>query len=182
MVEVAYGFCHCGCGEQAPIARDNDRRFGWVKGEPKRFLRGHSRRGVHKVGHVERDCGYETPCHIWQGYIAPNGYGRLSDDGRSTFAHIPAWEAVNGPVPDGLELDHLCRNPPCVNPDHLEAVTHAENMQRSVRCVMTPESVGEVRRLLDQGLTGREIGRRLGVHDRIVSYIKCDKRWVGVGA
>lgn len=101
--------------------------------------------------------------------------------GRETFAHIYEWEKVNGPTPDGLELDHLCRNPSCCNPAHLEAVTHAENMRRAPRCVMTAESVSEVRRLLRDGHTGRDVGRRLGVHERIVSSIKCGKAWVGVG-
>lgn len=54
-----------------------------------------------------------------------------ADSGRKgVVAHKFSYETLVGPVPDGLELDHLCRNPPCVNPDHLEPVTHAENMRR----------------------------------------------------
>lgn len=66
-------------------------------------------------------------CILWQGYIGPDGYGRL---GNSRYAHVVAWEAVNGPVPEGLELDHKCRVRRCINADHLEPVTHAENMAR----------------------------------------------------
>ena len=46
-------------------------------------------------------------------------------------AHRFAYELANGPIPGGLSLDHLCRNPGCVNPAHLEPVTHAENMRRT---------------------------------------------------
>jgi hypothetical protein len=46
-------------------------------------------------------------------------------------AHRVSYEWAKGPIPDGMELDHLCRNPACVNPDHLEAVTHGANLHRS---------------------------------------------------
>lgn len=179
MTEIAYGFCQCGCGERTKIATRSTTSKGWVKGEPLRYLLGHNH--ALKVPHIEEDRGYETPCWIWQGTKIPLGYGRVNRDGRETFAHIYEWERVNGPVPAGLELDHLCRVTSCCNPAHLEPVTHAENMRRAARCVMSEGSVAEVRRLLATGITGREIGRRLGIHDRIVSSIKCGKAWVGVG-
>lgn len=68
------------------------------------------------------------PCGI---SIDRHGYGRISVDGRLTGAHRVAYEMAIGPIPDGLVIDHLCRNPPCVNPMHLEPVTQAENMHRS---------------------------------------------------
>lgn len=58
------------------------------------------------------------------------GYPQISDGGRPRKTHIVLWEALHGPVPDGLELDHLCRNPRCLRPDHLEPVTHLENVRR----------------------------------------------------
>jgi hypothetical protein len=69
-------------------------------------------------------------CWIWTGTTDRHGYGRVRPDGRSTGAHRWSYEATVGPIPEGLELDHLCNNPPCVNPAHLEPVTHAENMRR----------------------------------------------------
>src|SRR5215467_11127283 len=57
-------------------------------------------------------------------------YGSVWSGGKSCYVHRVVYEALVGPVPEGLELDHLCRNPRCVNPDHLEPVTHLVNVQR----------------------------------------------------
>lgn len=67
-------------------------------------------------------------CWEWVGsHFQSSGYARVKFHGRDTCAHIIAWELTNGPVPRGLELDHLCRNRGCVRPSHLEPVTHREN-------------------------------------------------------
>lgn len=77
------------------------------------------------------------PCWLWTAALS-HGYGMFGDgtktdlgNWRAVKAHKWLWEQVNGPVPDGLELDHLCRVTRCVRPDHLEAVTHAVNMERA---------------------------------------------------
>lgn len=77
-------------------------------------------------------------CWLWRGAINRNGYGNFlaggtrADGLRYQEAHIVSYELHRGPIPDGLELDHLCRVHHCVNPDHLEPVTHTVNMRRAV--------------------------------------------------
>lgn len=58
-------------------------------------------------------------------------YGHVVHEGRHLYAHRALYELLVGPVPDGYELDHLCRNTGCVRPAYMEPVTHAENMRRS---------------------------------------------------
>jgi len=71
-----------------------------------------------------------TPdCWAWSGGLSSQGYARL---GRGMYAHRISYEIYVGPIPDGTELDHLCRNRGCVNPDHLEAVSHRENVRRGI--------------------------------------------------
>lgn len=69
-------------------------------------------------------------CWVWRGQLNNQGYGQFSIKKRHKLAHRLSYEWTIGPIPEGLELDHLCRNTKCVNPAHLEPVTHAENMRR----------------------------------------------------
>jgi len=70
-------------------------------------------------------------CWNWGGVIDPSGYGRFDRTGRPQKAHRVSWELHRGPIPRDLEIDHLCRNIRCVNPDHLEPVTKSENLKRA---------------------------------------------------
>jgi hypothetical protein len=74
---------------------------------------------------------HETGCHEWTASKDRYGYGRFGFNGKQPSAHRWAYERVNGTIPEGLVIDHLCRNRGCVNPDHLEAVEQVENMRRA---------------------------------------------------
>ena len=82
------------------------------------------------------DVGAPTSCWLWKAARRSNGYGHMTvwENGvkRYKAAHRIAFEFVRGMIPEGLELDHLCRNRLCVNPAHLEPVTGSTNLRRGI--------------------------------------------------
>ena len=72
----------------------------------------------------------ENGCMLWLASSKSNGYGQFGIGGKNLYAHRVAYLWLVGPIPDELQLDHLCRNRKCVAPDHLEAVTQQENLRR----------------------------------------------------
>lgn len=74
----------------------------------------------------------ESGCWNWKGKPGTGGYGRCWDGKKSVLAHRFSYTYFKGEIPHGLEPDHLCRNRICVNPDHLEVVTHQVNVRRGL--------------------------------------------------
>jgi hypothetical protein len=111
--------CACGCGSR--MARSKSKfKLDHIPVEPLKLR-------IWRSVLINPDTG----CWEWQGCVHRQGYGSLSVSGRRVMAHRAAYLCLVGPIPDGLELDHLCRVKHCVNPDHLEPVTRHENMLRS---------------------------------------------------
>jgi hypothetical protein len=110
-----------------------------------------------------------TGCWHWQRSKDTYGYGHLWVDGRIQLAHRWSYMTNRGPIPEGLELDHLCRNRACINPDHLEPVSHAQNVRRGRARKLTDD---DVTLIFTSNETNRALGRRLGVSDVRVSQIR----------
>ena len=83
-----------------------------------------------KLDHILSKCVIGE-CWIWTGALDKNGYGVINREAYGEFyVHRYVWTQLVGSIADGLELDHLCRVPACCSPDHLEPVTHKENLRR----------------------------------------------------
>lgn len=89
-------------------------------------MRRHTESSILEIAYPEPNSG----CWLWSGYIMPNGYGVVNFNGRRWLAHRLVFTIERGRIPDGLEMDHLCRNRCCVNPDHLEPVERVVNVRR----------------------------------------------------
>lgn len=164
------GLCECGCGGATSIAPCTDRNKGWAKGRPLRFLRGHSRRS----NGTEYEVDPVTGCWQWCLALDPAGYGRLGRQGHMCLAHRVYYEERKGPIPEGLQIDHLCCNPACVNPDHLEPVTNAENTRRGRRARLSVETVALIRA---SPQSDRVLAERLGVGKSTVQAARRGVTW-----
>lgn len=109
-------------------------------------------------------------CWLWTASLT-FGYGSFWDGKGQVRAHRFAYELLVDPIPEGLQLDHLCRIRHCVNPDHLEAVTNAENVQRGVVAKLNWTLVREIRAAHRTGETGKSLAARFGVSEMTISYV-----------
>ena len=146
-------------------ARDDEMMtYGTFGSDPKRHARTMARFelycGASAVEHTS-----SAGCWSWTGQTNQKGYGRLWNGDRLVLAHRFSFEAHIGPVPDGLEVGHLCRNRRCVNPAHLQAMTHAQIMRmRAEREGMPCIALG--RPMTQKERNARYLARRKAQADR----------------
>lgn len=125
------GLCKCGCGGTTPLSKWTDKRIGLVKGRHANYIKGH-RASMRSPRWIVDP---KTGCWEWQKAKNRKGYGfvasRKSTGEKSiTLAHRLTYEQTFGPIPEGKCIDHMCCNPACVNPYHLDVVTKGENNRR----------------------------------------------------
>jgi len=128
-------------------------------------------------------------CWLWTASIKPAGYGQfhLYIEGKrhTLYAHRVAWEAANGPIPEGQCVLHKCDNPVCVNPGHMFLGSHADNALDKARKMRAAKklSVLEVQMIrihAAAGFTQREIAKDFGISQGTVHIILSRKGWAWV--
>lgn len=176
---MGYGLCECGCGEKTRVATKTVAKAGHIKGHPLSFIHGHHAQSTEPDYEV-RDCGYKTPCWIWMKGRDKSGYGRTNNRARLVMATHVYWEHFRGePLPEGLVPDHLCKNHPCVNPDHLEPVTTYENVHRGDSCTVTPEKARAIIEMRKTGALYKDIATEFSITKRHAMAICYGEHWFG---
>jgi hypothetical protein len=180
----------CGCGQKTKIAPVTSRKYGWVKGQPFKWIIGHQNR----MAPTDYIVNPGTDCWEWQRAKANGGYGRMTVAGRVVRAHRAYWEAINGPVPEGLWVLHKCDNPCCVNPDHLYVGDAADNTRDAVergrfkpntmrgeanpRHKLTASQAQAIRsEYIPRVVTASALALRYGVSKKLVLNIVHGKAW-----
>lgn len=203
---IPAGYCQCGCGQPAPIARKTSARDDVVKGQPYRFVAGHARRRP-LIDRFWEKVNKTDGCWLWIGSTTTHGYGVIgTGTGKAAeYAHRLSYEWAHGPIPDGLFVCHRCDTPSCVNPQHLFLGTQSDNMRDAAKKGRTaagarsgahthPESVVRGEQLPQSKLTEhdvrairsrytieaisqRALARQYGVSHMIIRRILAGELW-----
>lgn len=173
------GYCQCGCGQKTKIAQypgPRDRACGAVHGDPRRYLRGHHKT-ARRTNTLDNYIVDSNGCHLYQGGLNHDGYGMITTHPYSTLAYRAAWFDRYGPVPDGLELDHLCTVRRCINTDHLEPVTHAVNVRRGRVSRLSEDQVRSIIQQRRDGATLSSLASQYGVSETTISAVSKQSKW-----
>lgn len=161
--KIKHGFCRCGCGLKTTFPRQGEIARGYKRGVQVDYYPQHnpSGRGDRPFYRVDK----KTGCWIWLGSLSDDGYPASVRVRRKTYrAHILYYRLIIGDIPTGASLDHTCRNRKCVNPSHLEPVTHTENVRRGLATKLNIASVRKIRSLHKEGRGGyRTIAKQFGI-------------------
>jgi len=173
---MSNGLCECGCGQETKVSPHNDASHGYVKGQHRRFACGHSSRcwsgDRYKID-------LQTGCWLWIGAKNPAGYGLINVAHKCQLAHRWMFEKHVGLIPEHKMLDHLCRNPACVNPEHLEVVSNAENTRRGNRPTLTIEQADAVRLMSSEHpeMSHRQLAEVFSTGHRTIGRILKGQIW-----
>jgi hypothetical protein len=154
------------------LAKQTSKKTGRVKGQPLLYCLGHNRRKRARYTSVETGLG--SPCWIWLLHKDRDGYGMERIGKRTVRAHRIAYEARYGPISDGVGLDHLCRVRACINPNHLEPVSQAENVRRGLTTRLTASDAEAIRASTEAQCV---LAGRYGVTQGHISRIQSGQAW-----
>ena len=116
-------------------------------------------------------------CWEWTKSKNSKGYARIRFKRKYFYVHrLVLFELLGLEIPSGMVIDHLCRNPSCVRPSHLEVVSYAENTRRGVVCKISLDKAREMRALRAHGMTTISLGKQFGISSGEVSRICTGQR------
>ena len=118
-----------------------------------------------------------SPCIVGIGEKTRLGYIRLWNGGNRILAHRAEFIKKIGPIPEGLEIDHLCHNRSCINVLHLKLATRKENSRRRVNSKLTIEQVEKIRIMLLNGMSLKKIADNFNVSKQMIWLIAKGKQW-----
>jgi len=139
-------------------------------------MRIRSRPPLCEEDYVVVDRGFTTPCWIRKGFLTSTGYTKVRIGGTQKYAHRVMYEQTVGPIPDGLVLDHLCRQTDCICPDHVEAVTDAVNIRRGKKIKLSDALVVEIRNE-DESIMSKDLAAKYGISESHMSRIRRGVKW-----
>lgn len=120
-----------------------------------------------------------TGCWEWTGAKIHTGYGRYRVNGVLEMAHRVMFERFKGPIPHRMQVDHVCRNKGCVNPEHLRLLTGAQNVQQSRRTTLTEFMVAKIREKAPF-LTKHQLAIEFNQSWDTINNILKGKTWIGI--
>ncbi|MBT9173455.1 MAG: hypothetical protein DDT21_01856 [Syntrophomonadaceae bacterium] len=188
--ETPYGYCECGCGRKTDISERNNTRYGYLKGEPFRFCRGHQK----YIPIEERfwaKVQKTSTCWLWTGAINSGGYGNIKIERGNTHAHRYSYELHFGPIHPHLHVCHHCDVRNCVRPSHLFLGTDADNAadkekkgrgnqargEKAGRAKLTEAKVRAIFKDREKGMTLQAIGDKYGISNQSVDGVLKKRKW-----
>ena len=183
--------CLCDCGSELSLPASRVGARGYKSCGCSRYER-------EKTSVVERfmekvdKSSSEQGCWLWTGSVDRSGYGRIDNGtGKLVSVHRLSYTHFHGPIPERMEVCHVCDVRNCVNPAHLFIGTHKENLddmrnkgrsrdsrgEKNPRAKLRESDVIEIHRLISQGTTQTEIARKYGVNRRTISHIATRSTW-----
>lgn len=126
--------CQCGCGQKAPISTTNNKSKRAIKGQPRRYCKGHNPKHKEPLRRFFEHLKFipGRTCWVWDG-CSSSGYGTLQINRKAVYAHRFSYAQFNGPIPDGMLVCHSCDCRDCVSPEHLFLGDDATNTQDCIR-------------------------------------------------